>query len=361
MALYAGLSPAEALIKWHAIRQKANFGPNGWDHSALTPEENADISGNMVGLAKENPGAWAAVKNGIEDPTDSDYFYEFNQSTGQFDRKEHHGYWSHPESWMQLGFGAALGGVGLFGPGGLLAGSGGAAPVAGGGAAGGAAGGGAAGGGAAGGAAGGAGGAAGTTGSILGTAGTVGKILSTAKALSPVLSGAAAGANQSQQANDLAKLREAQLALEAPQQRLKNSVAASITANAKPVQITTSPSPFAHAPAGSNMIHYTNSLSPADISPETRQLAQSIIAQQLAEQMSPNHGLPDVGQGSTAGNILGGAALGAGVLGSLGTLGSNVRSGQGATISPIDVNPGDFNDPGLLYDPANDFIDPGVL
>jgi hypothetical protein len=158
------------------------------------------------------------------------------------------------------------------------------------------------------------------------------------------------------------QLRLAQLGLEAPQQRLNTSVRASIAANAKPVQITTGPSPFAHAPAGSTMPHFTNSLGPQDISPDTRALAQQIIAQQLQEQMSPNHGLPDVGNGSTAGNILGGAALGSSILGSLGTL-----RGQG-TSSAINIDPGQFNDPGILDNGSlindtnlgRDFIDPGM-
>jgi hypothetical protein len=212
---------------------------------------------------------------------------------------------------------------------------------------------------AAGGAAG-AGGTAGSTGSILGTAGKVGSILGKAenvgKALSPILGGAASGAQQNQQANDLLQLRGAQLGLEAPQQRLNTSVRASIAANAKPVQITTGPSPFAHAPAGSTMPHFTNSLSPALLDPGTRSLAQNIIAQQLQEQMSPNHGLPTVGQGSTAGNILGGAALGSSILGGLSTL-----RGQGASQPPINIDPGQFIDPGILNDPSRDFIDPGIL
>jgi hypothetical protein len=203
-------------------------------------------------------------------------------------------------------------------------------------------------------------GAAGTAGSILGGASKVGSILGKAenigKTLSPILGGAAAGAQQGQQANDLLQLRGAQLGLEAPQQRLNTSVRASIAANAKPIQITSGPSPFAHAPAGSTMIHYTNSLGPQDISPNTRALAQNIIAQQLQEQMSPNHGLPTVGQGSTAGNILGGAALGSGILGGLSTL-----RGQGASQPPINIDPGQFIDPGILNDPSRDFIDPGIL
>jgi hypothetical protein len=189
----------------------------------------------------------------------------------------------------------------------------------------------------------------GPDGSILDKASTIGRTLS------PILGGAAKGAQEGQQSNDLLKLRGAQLGLEAPQQRLNTSVRASIAANAKPIQITTGPSPFAHAPAGSTMPHFTNSLSPALLDPGTRQLAQSIIAQQLQEQMSPNHGLPDVGNGSTAGNILGGAALGSSILGSLGTL-----RGHG-TSSPINVsgnyNPSDYvgiNPDTGLWDPNFD-------
>jgi hypothetical protein len=148
--------------------------------------------------------------------------------------------------------------------------------------------------------------------------------------------------------------------LEAPQQRLNTSVRASIAANAKPVQITTGPSPFAHAPAGSTMPHFTNSLSPALLSPDTRALAQSIIAQQLQEQMSPNHGLPEVGKVGTAGKILGGAALGSSILGTLPSILKDVR-GIGNNPSGINVtgnyNAGDYvgvNPDTGLYDPNYD-------
>ena len=102
MALYAALDPVAALKKWSEIRQK--------DPSTLTPEEKNDISGNMTGLAAENPQAWQAVKTGINDNgTSKDIF---NPSTFSWEKQEDHGFWSHPESWLQLGFGGAVGGIG---------------------------------------------------------------------------------------------------------------------------------------------------------------------------------------------------------------------------------------------------------
>ena len=221
MALYAGLDPVAALKKWSEIRQK--------DPSTLTPEEKNDISGNMTGLAAENPQAWQAVKTGINDNgTSKDIF---NPSTFSWEKQEDHGFWSHPESWLQLGFGGAVGGIGaasLLGGGGARSfdGSGhrryecrrsrskwhcrrrrwggrhgrvpSSAPRK-------------------------------PPNSILGKAENIGKTIS------PILGGAAAGANQGQQANDALQLRAAQLGLEAPQMRLNNSVRASIAANAKPV------------------------------------------------------------------------------------------------------------------------------
>jgi hypothetical protein len=392
MAVYAGLSPQDALAKWYNLSHRVN-------DPTLTPEEvAANKEGGMVTLARENPAAWKAVATGINDNGSTRQVFDPN--TGQWVNQDVHGFWSHPESWIQLAAGAGLGGVAAAPA--LAAAGGGAAGGGGGAAAGGAAAGalpstaialpaastalpvGAAsatpaistalGAGAAGAGAAGAGGGAAGGGSILGTANTIGRILGPAstasKALSPVLSGAAAGANQSQQANDLLQLRLAALGLEAPQQRLSNSVRASIAANAQPVQITTGPSPFAHAPTGSNMIHFTNSLSPAVLAPGTRQLAQAIIAQQLQQQMSPNQGLPAVGQGSTAGNILGGAALGAGVLGALGTLGKKpvpganpsgvALPGVDTSIDPSQVNPVDLSPYTGVIDPST-FNDPGLL
>jgi hypothetical protein len=70
--------------------------------------------------------------------------------------------------------------------------------------------------------------------------------------------------------------------------------------------------------------------------------------------MSPDHGIPDVGEGSTLGNILGGAALGTGVLGALGTLGT--VPGAGSTVTG-NYNPADYvgiNPDTGLYDPNYD-------
>lgn len=102
MSLYTGLSPQEALAKWYAIRQKPA--------EQRTPEEQQDVLGNMSGLAAENPAAWHAVKTGMNDNGTTRNI--FNPGTGQWDLQQDKGLFSHPETWIQLGLGGALGGVG---------------------------------------------------------------------------------------------------------------------------------------------------------------------------------------------------------------------------------------------------------
>jgi hypothetical protein len=99
MSLYAGLSPQQALAKWYAIRQKPQ--------DQLTPEEQADIRGNMTGLSQENPAAWTMVRTGTNNTGKTTDL--FNPQTGSWDTTQNKGFWSHPESWFQVLAGAGLG------------------------------------------------------------------------------------------------------------------------------------------------------------------------------------------------------------------------------------------------------------
>lgn len=114
MALYSGLSPDQALAKWYAIRQKPA--------NQLTPEEQTDVNGNMVGLSKENPAAWALVRTGRNDTGSTREI--FNPQSGNYDTQKKQGFWSHPESWLQVFGGAALGAPAVFGALGAGAGAG---------------------------------------------------------------------------------------------------------------------------------------------------------------------------------------------------------------------------------------------
>jgi hypothetical protein len=385
MAIYAGLSPADALNKWYQIQHT----PDG----QLSVEERADKYSNMVGLSKENPEAWKIVKSGVQDPKDENYYYAFNPGTGQWDRTEHKGYWSHPESWIQAGAGAGLAAVSipsLIGSGASAAGGSGAAldfganltPEA------------AASGTAAAGGAGAAGAGAAAESGLLPSTATVGNIgtlpsvapsgavgaamggggalaagktilgraMTAGKALSPILGGAAANAQNQNNINDRNNLERSQILLGAPQKRLNTSVNASITANAKPVQIRSGPSPFAHAPAGSSMIHFDNSLSPALIGGDTKALANQIMHDELTAQMRPDQGIPEVGQSSLGDKVLGGAALGSSILGAGPSIlsgwgsGGFDASGAGSTVTG-NYNPQDYigiNPNTGLYDPNFD-------
>lgn len=106
MALYAGLSPQDALQLWYQNRQK--YGADG--KGATTPEQRADYEGNMTTLAQENPQAWQLLKTGQNDNGKTRQV--FNPQTGNWDSQDVKGFFSHPESWLQLGFGGALGGLG---------------------------------------------------------------------------------------------------------------------------------------------------------------------------------------------------------------------------------------------------------
>ena len=120
---YAGLSPQDALALWFQNKQ-------------------AGLETDMVRLAEENPAAWQLVKTGTAPQGDTRQI--FNTQTGQWDPQEVKGAFSHPETWLQLGLGAGLGGVAALGPtiggasatgagggaGGATAGAGGAATAA---------------------------------------------------------------------------------------------------------------------------------------------------------------------------------------------------------------------------------------
>lgn len=103
MALYSGLSPTDALQKWYANQNNQN----------RTPEEQADYLGNMSGLAQQNPAAWKLMQTGQNNNGKTRQI--FNPNTGNWDNQQVKSMWSHPETWMQLGFGGALGGIGAAG------------------------------------------------------------------------------------------------------------------------------------------------------------------------------------------------------------------------------------------------------
>jgi hypothetical protein len=113
MANYAGLSPQDALAAWYAQRN-----PN--DQRTF----------DMTELAQQNPAAWQLLKTGQNDNGQTRQI--FNTNTGQWDNQQDQGFFSHPESWLQLAFGAGMGGLGAAaglggGAGGAASGSGGAA------------------------------------------------------------------------------------------------------------------------------------------------------------------------------------------------------------------------------------------
>lgn len=96
MTNYAGMDPRSALAAWYAQRNEAD--PNTLD---------------MTDLARQNPAAWQLLKTGQNIQGDSHNRQIFNPNTGQWDTQEKHGWFSHPESWIQLGLGAGMGGLGL--------------------------------------------------------------------------------------------------------------------------------------------------------------------------------------------------------------------------------------------------------
>ena len=126
MALYAGLPPQEALARWFQLQQQMQ---------GLTPQEQyqrfGDVAGSMEALARENPEAFRLRAQGTA--PENGQRQVFNQGTGNWDTQETHGWFSHPESWLQLGLGAA-GGIGaataLSGAAGGAGAASGAAPAA---------------------------------------------------------------------------------------------------------------------------------------------------------------------------------------------------------------------------------------
>lgn len=99
---YAGLAPKAALDLW-AQKHYQNKGADA------SPDDQG-----FVKLQQENPGAWQLLKTGMDNPADGGKTrLIFNQGTGQWDTQEKKGYFSHPESWIQLGLGGALGGLGV--------------------------------------------------------------------------------------------------------------------------------------------------------------------------------------------------------------------------------------------------------
>lgn len=110
MAIYAGLSPEDALAKWYQLRHAT---PE--QIASLSPEEQEEATapGEMVRLARENPAAWQLRKTGTA-PVQrggSNTRTVFNPNTGQWDTQDVHGLWSHPETWIQVGAAAGLGGL----------------------------------------------------------------------------------------------------------------------------------------------------------------------------------------------------------------------------------------------------------
>jgi hypothetical protein len=129
---YRGLSPEDALTLYGQTRQAIaqqygiDLTKGGQSVAALPPGVLADFG--MDTLAQQNPAAWQLLKTGkaaYQDPTTGQTMQDvYNANTGGWSPQEVKGYWSNPESWIQLGAGAGLAGVGIAGA------LGGAAPAA---------------------------------------------------------------------------------------------------------------------------------------------------------------------------------------------------------------------------------------
>src|SRR5215510_5313904 len=106
---YQNLSPQEALQRWY--QNQAQMAAAGFKPGQQAP--NGEILGSMETLARENPEAFRLRAQGtapVKNPeTGKNERQVFNPQTGQFDTEQTHGWFSHPESWLQLGLGAAAG------------------------------------------------------------------------------------------------------------------------------------------------------------------------------------------------------------------------------------------------------------
>lgn len=134
--IYRSLSAKDALDLWaknrkaYAAKQQAGI--------PLTPDEQEDLDGNMTALAQQNPDAWKLLKSGAnvrQGDSGNKIRDIFNPGTGEWEQQDVKGYWSHPESWIQLAAGAGMGGLGAYaafaGPAGEVAGGAGAFNAAG--------------------------------------------------------------------------------------------------------------------------------------------------------------------------------------------------------------------------------------
>lgn len=176
------------------------------------------------------------------------------------------------------------------------------------------------------------------------------KILKGAADVAPILGGAAKNASQSQTTQNNEQLQRDRLAMErfrlgldAPGQRLNQSVAASKTANASPVTAQ-------WGGPGSGLRGQTTKFTggyanPNLISPETRAQAQDLMHQNLMLQMQHGSDLPGVTPAKTSkvGNILGGGALATSLLGAFRKPGEPVPPPDVPMTDRPPVNPDEYS------------------
>lgn len=154
------------------------------------------------------------------------------------------------------------------------------------------------------------------------------RILGASPDLSTVLGKAAGSAQEANRFRDTssiaaegAKLARDKFAAAAPQQRLGNSVKASMLLNAKPQTVS-----WGGPGSGLNGQIPTFSGGPADalgnLDPQTKELAQSILKNELVAQLKGGDSempyMKDFGKTSLSDKLLGGAALGTSIAGAFG-------------------------------------------
>lgn len=137
-------------------------------------------------------------------------------------------------------------------------------------------------------------------------------ILTTAGNLAPVLGGAAGGAAQQQNTNYGLNLQRLLYMLEAPQARLDQSKKASMLADFQPTKVTL-------GPRGSGQVaQFSGGFNNPNLyNPDTVALANNITHNNLLASLNGTDAVPPP-NASTTGGLLGGAALGSGILGALG-------------------------------------------
>ncbi len=152
-------------------------------------------------------------------------------------------------------------------------------------------------------------GAGATGGGVVGGVGTAGGILGTAAKLAPVLGGAAKSQSNAEQLANQTDLQFANANATLPGTRLAEATRASL-ANTDPYKITfNGPGSGLRGPS----VTTTGGFNPATLPPNVKTLANSVIDQELQQQLSGP--LKPKGN-STTDNLLGLLATGAGVAGS---------------------------------------------